>query len=91
MEFEWDEAKRLSNIRKHGIDFAEITAIFNVNSITVEDTRYSYGEPRYILYGVLELTVLVVVYTERGATIRIISARRAINYERKIYFDEVRD
>jgi uncharacterized DUF497 family protein len=40
---------------------------------------------------VLELTVLVVVYTERGEIIRIISARRAINYERKIYFDEVRD
>jgi uncharacterized protein len=33
MEFEWDEAKRLSNIRRHGIDFAEITAIFELTEL----------------------------------------------------------
>jgi uncharacterized protein len=49
MEFEWDEAKRLSNIRKHGIDFAEITSIFDGEIIINEDTSSFYGEPRYIL------------------------------------------
>jgi uncharacterized protein len=49
MEFEWDEAKRLSNIRKHGIDFTEITSIFDGEIIINEDTSSFYGEPRYIL------------------------------------------
>jgi uncharacterized protein len=88
MEFEWDEAKRLSNIRKHGIDFAEITSIFDGEIIINEDTSSFYGEPRYIVYGIVAFAVLIVVYIERGQNIRIISARRASTYEQQIYFED---
>ena len=44
MEYEWDEAKRLSNLRKHGVDFIDIPAVFDGDIVTVEDNRYAYGE-----------------------------------------------
>lgn len=44
MEFEWDEAKRLANLRKHGIDFLDVSIVFEGDTLTVEDNRYDYGE-----------------------------------------------
>ena len=46
MRFEWDENKRLINIRKHGIDFADVPAIFELDTVTVIDDRFEYGETR---------------------------------------------
>jgi hypothetical protein len=43
MEYEWDEAKRFANLRKHGIDFIDVPAIFGGDTVTVEDDRYSLG------------------------------------------------
>ncbi len=48
MEYEWDEAKRLANLRKHGIDFTDVPAVFDGDILTVEDDRYSYGEQRFL-------------------------------------------
>jgi uncharacterized protein len=88
MEFEWDEAKRISNLRKHGIDFADIPTIFDKDTLTFEDTRCEYGEQRFVVYGMLQYVIVVVVYTDREQNIRIISARRASNYEQRIYREE---
>ena len=44
MEYQWDETKRLTNLRKHGIDFADVPAVFDGNILTVEDERLDYGE-----------------------------------------------
>ena len=84
MQFEWDETKNLENIRKHRIDFADVTGMFN-NSMLIElDERYDYGEDRWIGIGFLGNGVAVVVWTERQNNIvRIISARRANRYERQ--------
>jgi len=78
MQFEWDEAKNLENIRKHRIDFVDVPDMFD-NSMLVEfDERTDYGEDRWIGIGFLGNGVAVVVWTERqGDVIRIISARRA--------------
>ncbi len=46
MRFEWDEKKRLSNIRKHGIDFADVPSIFELDTVTVIDDRFEYGEAK---------------------------------------------
>ncbi len=48
MEFEWDEEKRLSNLHKHGIDFVDVSAVFDGDMVTVEDDRHSYGEQRFV-------------------------------------------
>jgi uncharacterized protein (DUF4415 family) len=55
--FSWDEAKRLSNLRKHGIDFRDSPKIFRGFTLTAEDDRESYGERRFKLYRSLTLSV----------------------------------
>ena len=54
MKFEWDESKRLSNIRKHGIDFSDVPVVFNGLIVTVEDERFDYGEQRFVNFGLLQ-------------------------------------
>jgi uncharacterized protein len=51
MDFEWDEDKRLTNLRKHGVDFVDVPSIFDRDTIMVEDNRYSYSEQRFITFG----------------------------------------
>ncbi|CAA9248625.1 protein of unknown function DUF497 [uncultured Coleofasciculus sp.] len=78
MQFEWDEAKNLENIRKHRIDFADVPDMFDDSMLVELDERTDYGEDRWIGIGFLRNGVAVVVWTERqGDVIRIISARRA--------------
>jgi uncharacterized protein len=91
MEFEWDEAKRLTNLLKHGIDFLDISIVFEGDTVTLEDRRYSYGEQRFIAFGLLRGQVVAVVFTERDDFIRIISARKATQYEQRTYFEQISD
>lgn len=86
MQFEWDEAKNEVNIRKHGIDFADVTDMFNHPMLTLLDDREDYGEERWIGIGWMQRFVGVVVYVERHEdTIRIISARKATKHEVRRY------
>jgi uncharacterized protein len=84
MQFEWDEVKNLENIRKHQIDFADVSAMFQEDMLIELDDRIDYDEDRWIGIGFLGLGVAVVVWTEReGDIIRIISARRANRHEQR--------
>ena len=86
MQFEWDEAKNESNIRRHGIDFADVPSMFLAPMLTDIDDRMDYGEDRWISVGILVRGIAVVVWTERaGDVIRIISARKANKDERRQY------
>ena len=87
MNFEWDEEKAKDNLKKHRVSFDEATAVFiDAFSITILDSDQLVGEQRYIDIGSCESgRVLVVVYTERGRNIRIISCRKATLLERKLY------
>jgi uncharacterized DUF497 family protein len=89
MRFEWDKKKRLINIRKHGIDFVDVPAIFELDTVTVIDDRFEYGETRYQTLGLLKARVIMVVHTEYETVIRIISARKANNYEEETYFNQI--
>lgn len=89
MRFEWDENKRLINIRKHGIDFADVPSMFELDTVTVIDDRFEYGETRYQTLGLLKTRIIMVVHTESEAVIRIISARKANKYEEETYFNEI--
>ena len=90
LTFEWDENKSLENYRKHGIDFEEAKTVFNDPfAITIYDPNHSISEDRFIDLGRSSRgRILVVVYTERNETIRLISSRIATkrecwNYEEK--------
>jgi uncharacterized protein len=89
MEFEWDESKRTSNIRKHGIDFLDVVTVFDGSIVTVADDRLDYGEERFVTFGLFQGHVIAVVHTESENYIRIISARKATKYERENYFEQI--
>ncbi len=85
MELVFDPAKNRINIQKHGIDLADVEAVFyDLNAITVEDRDHK--EQRLVTLGMDSLgRLLVVCYTYRDNTIRVISARKAEPHERKSY------
>ncbi len=87
LKFEWDARKDASNLRKHGVRFGEAVSIFaDPNALTFFDVDHSETEDRNRTYGLsLNGLVLVVVHTERGDTIRLISARKATRNEKSIY------
>jgi len=92
MHFEWDEQKNKANIRKHGLDFADAWEIFTAPMLTAPDDREDYGEDRWIGIGMLRGRVVVIVFTERGEdTVRVISLRKALSYERTEYEKTLRD
>ena len=84
LAFEWDPEKARSNARKHGVTFDEAaTAFGDPLSVTIPDPDHSDDEGRFILMGsTYRGRLLVVVHTERGDNIRIISARLATRAER---------
>jgi uncharacterized protein len=87
MRFEWDPAKELRNIRKHGVSFVEASTVFgDVLAATIPDSRHSDLELRLITMGKAPGDrLLVVAHTESGESIRIISARVATAQERRRY------
>lgn len=85
MEAEWDSAKAKTNLRKHGVRFADaVIALEDAGAISVRDERA--GEDRWISIGMDPLgRILVVVYTWRGERVRLISARPATRREAQQY------
>jgi uncharacterized protein len=87
MEFEWDSAKAAANLSKHGVSFDEAKTVFD-DSLYVDfyDPDHSDEEHRYIIVGQSQQgRLLMVSYTERDDTIRVISSREVTPAERKDY------
>ncbi|WKZ12925.1 MAG: BrnT family toxin [Gammaproteobacteria bacterium] len=87
MEFEWDPEKSATNLAKHGVSFEEATEVFGDElSSTISDPDHSESEERFVIFGCTrEARHLVVGFTERGAKIRIITARPMTPRERNAY------
>lgn len=89
MKFEWDERKARANLGKHGVSFEQAAKVFD-DPYLLEAPQAEDFEERWKAVGRAGQKVLVVVYTERGAKLRIISAREADKREQKTYFQNVR-
>ena len=85
IEFEWDQNKNKTNIKRHEIDFCDAHLIFEKPMLIRVDYRKDYAEERFIGLGLLFDTVVVAVFTKRREAIRVISIRKANRDERKIY------
>jgi uncharacterized DUF497 family protein len=85
--FEWDARKAKANRAKHGVAFDEAATVFgDPLGRIADDPRRSEGEERHVLLGESDRRrLLVVMFTERGEVIRLISARKATRRERKEY------
>lgn len=92
MNFEWDEDKRVLNIKKHQLDFADAWQIFDAPMIIDIDNREDYGETRSFGIGFLKNFVVAVIFTEPDEeTIRIIFLRKALKYEREQFEKYISD
>jgi len=90
VHFEWDPSKAATNLAKHGVHFADAVAVFEDDlALTMRDP-YFENEERWITTGMDTLgRVVVVIYTWRGETIRIISARAVTPRERRQYEEKL--
>ena len=88
-EFEWDENKHRNNVRKHKISFYEATTVFSSSPLLTEnDDLHAHDEQRYKTTGYsVKNRLLVVIHTDRGDVIRIISARKANKLEERNYHE----
>jgi len=88
MEFVWNEDKNKSNLNKHGISFEKAKEVFNDPGKIIYESEQDTGEKRFIISGEILDILYSVVYTIRETAIRIISARRANEKERKTYYNK---
>jgi len=90
VNFEWDPAKARRNRRKHRVSFQEAATVFgDPLAMTFLDPDHSASEQRFITVGVSSTNrILIVAHADRGENVRIISARRATQIERKYYEEE---
>jgi uncharacterized DUF497 family protein len=86
-DFEWDDEKAESNLKKHGVGFEEAATIFNdPNIATISDPDHSEDEERYVSVGKSFIErLLTVIHAFRKERIRLISARKATKAEKKKY------
>jgi len=93
MRFEWDPEKAKRNYRKHKVSFEEaVTVFYHSLSATFDDPDHSVGEQRFITVGFSSHgRLLVVSDSERGESVRIISARRATARERKRHENQTKN
>ena len=89
IDFEWDEAKAASNLRKHKVSFDEAQSVFfDEYAQQFFDSDNSGSEDRFILLGwSIKSRLLAVVHCEinEGKLIRLISARKATSKEKTFY------
>jgi uncharacterized DUF497 family protein len=89
MKIEYDANKRLRTLEARGLDFEQITDVFDGFYLVRTDDRKDYGEVRYIMLGALGIKTVVCVWTRRDDAVRVISMRIADEEEREIYRREL--
>ncbi len=88
MRYSYDPEKKASNLKKHGLDFDDARSVIESgDTVTFEDRRFDYGEVRYLTLGLLDGEVVIIATAETDKTIRIISMRKAVKNEQKIFYE----
>lgn len=89
MKVTYDPDKRRRTLKERGLDFDDAPQVLSGFHLTQPDLRMDYGEDREITVGLLDDIVVVLVWTEREESLRIISMRKADRDERERYFEEL--
>lgn len=85
MKITYDNAKRALTLSNRGLDMAETVRVFANPLLTIPDDRKHYGEDRFMTVGYLSDRMVVVIWTKRGDSRRIISLRKANEREQEAY------
>ncbi|OYU18762.1 MAG: hypothetical protein CFE34_08860 [Rhodobacteraceae bacterium PARR1] len=91
MRIEYDPVKRTETLALRGIDMAKAGEVLSGPTITFEDVRFDYGEPRFLSVGFIGSRMVIVAWPPRGDIRRIISMRKANDRERARYGQDLRD
>jgi uncharacterized protein len=91
MRYTWDEAKRIANLRDHGIDFVDAEKVFAGLTFTYEDDRFPYGERRFITLGLLAEIPVSIAHIEEDDHIHLFSFRKATRHETALLFSQIKD
>ena len=91
MRFSWDEKKRRSNLKDHGLDFVDAPRVFEGPTFTFEDDRFAYGEQRFVTLGFLADIAVSLVHTETPSRIHVISFRKATRHEEILFLQNFQD
>ena len=83
----WDDVKRQKTLDQRGLDFADAAEVFAGYNIDQVDGRYEYGEHRILTIGAIDQNIIVIVWTPRDGSRRIISMRKANVREQAQYRD----
>ncbi len=85
-DFEWDDAKAAANLKKHQVSFTTAARVFDDPDLYIVADHGHYDEQRFIAIGMVDARLIATIYTERGETVRIISARKATKHEQSTYY-----
>jgi uncharacterized DUF497 family protein len=84
--FVWDEAKRKSNLEKHGLDFKDAHLVYDdPEKVTYDSSRIGERRLLDLAFAIVKGRLLALIYTERGNDVRVISFRPASREEREQY------
>jgi uncharacterized DUF497 family protein len=87
--YEWDERKRATNVRDHGVDFLDAWRFDWETAVIMVDDRERYGELREMALGFIGVRLHAMAFTRRGDAVRIISLRKANRVEMRRYVDAI--
>ena len=87
--FTWKEVKRKANLGAHGLDFRDVTKVFEGPTFTFEDDRFDYSEQRFVTLGLLNGIPVSIVHTETADHIHVISFRKATKNEQILFFQNI--
>jgi uncharacterized protein len=85
MKVTFDQVKRDATFAERGLAFEDAEIVFAADTLTIEDTRFDYGESRYQTIGFLDGRMVMVVWTPRGDDRQVISMRKCNDREQEIY------
>ncbi|MCU0729035.1 MAG: BrnT family toxin [Sphingopyxis sp.] len=85
MRLTYDPAKRDETLANRGLDFDDAAKVFAGRHFDRIDDRFDYGEERIVTIGLLETSIIVIVWTQREQSRRIISMRKAHDHERRFF------
>ena len=91
IRFSWNESKRRTNIKVHGLDFIDVANVFAGPTLTFEDDRFAYRERRFVTLGLLACIPVSIVYTEHDHDIHIVSFRKATAREAALLYANIGD
>lgn len=89
MVIEFDPAKDIANIAKHGVSLSLAEKLDWDSALVWLDDRFEYDELRMIALAPETNTLYYVAFVERGKVFRIISLRRAERREVKHYVENI--